>query len=170
MQGVQKKKPHSQFYAGQADCKECSHDAKNVLMAVKRQNELEWFGRLSEHEKDALRKAYSKEKEKCDKERGRVRFNIKKYKEEVEARQGVRFEGRRRFMTQKQFMKHARSEEGGLLVTWQSICCDCVVPSRVVPPCCSELALLRWLVALNILKVILGSQVLAVLQGPACVA
>ena len=111
-----KKKPESQFYAAQAECKDCSHATTNV----KRQNEEAWYNSLSEVEKENMSKAYQKEKEKSDKVRGRVRFNVKKYKEELQARSGVRFEGRRRFMTEKKFMAYARSEEGGDLTKAQA--------------------------------------------------
>eukprot|EP00439_Symbiodinium_sp_Y106_P047100 s97_g6.t1 len=111
-----KKKPESQFYAAQAECKDCSHATTNV----KHQNEEAWYNSLSEVEKENMSKAYQKEKEKSDKVRGRVRFNVKKYKEELQARSGVRFEGRRRFMTEKKFMAYARSEEGGDLTKAQA--------------------------------------------------
>ena len=115
-----KKKPESQFYAAQAECKDCSHATTNVKRAVQRQKEEDWYNSLSEVEKDNMNKAYLKEKEKSDKVRGRVRFNVKKYKEELQARSGVRFEGRRRFMTEKKFMAYARSEEGGDLTKAQA--------------------------------------------------
>ena len=88
--------------------------------AVQRQKEEDWYNSLSEVEKDNMNKAYLKEKEKSDKVRGRVRFNVKKCKEELQARSGVRFEGRRRFMTEKKFMAYARSEEGGDLTKAQA--------------------------------------------------
>ena len=108
-----KKKPESAFYAAQADCKECSHVVKNVMLAAQRQGEREWYDGLSEVEKDNMRKAYLKLKERCDKECGRVRFNVKKYKEELQIKHGVRFEGRHRFMDEKQYVTFPRSEKGG---------------------------------------------------------
>ena len=107
-----KQKPHSEFYAAKAECRDCSHVQTNVLRQVRRQKETAWYDTLSEVEKENMNKAYVKVKKECEKDRTRVRFSVKKYKEELEARAGLRFEGRNRFMTKKQYISYARSEEG----------------------------------------------------------
>ena len=75
---------------------------------------------LSETEHTDLVKAYSKEHERATKERSRVKFSIAAYKEATVEQDGVRFEARRRLMTEKVFIEHAQTTEGGDLTKSQA--------------------------------------------------
>ena len=75
---------------------------------------------LSETERTDLVKAYSKEHERATKERSRVKFSIAAYKEATVEQDGVRFEARRRLMTEKVFIEHAQTTEGGNLTKSQA--------------------------------------------------
>ncbi len=108
-----KKKALTSFYQSQAVCKECSHAKKNITKMAKAQKEEAWLATLSESEMEQLSKAYMKEKEKAEREHGRVRFQLKRYKETVKAATGLRAEARRRFMNEAQYMKFAQSDDGG---------------------------------------------------------
>ena len=131
-----KSKSSAEFYQNQAGCKQCSKDLKNLENHAKRSNELEWFRNLDEAGKDSLVLAYNKEKDKADKERSRVKFNLSVYKERVVQQSGLRKEGRRRFMTEAAFYVWSKTAEGGSLsqgqaeAKWNDMLNDAKVPSQ----------------------------------------
>ena len=104
-----KKKPSNNFYASQNDCKECAHHWKNVKLFVKRQDEEEWFKGLSEAEQEALVKAYIKTRSRAEKDRSKIKFSARKYREELD---GAKVQHTRRLMNEAQFVKWAQSTEG----------------------------------------------------------
>ena len=87
-----RKKSLAHFYAAQNDCKTCSPHWKNVSLLVKRQGQEAWFMLLSESEQNDVVKSYSKAREKADKERTKLAFTVRKYKEELKAQEGTRLQ------------------------------------------------------------------------------
>ena len=67
-----KQKPHSEFYAAKAECRDCSHVQTNVLRQVRRQKETAWYDTLSEVEKENMNKTYVKVKKDYEKDPARV--------------------------------------------------------------------------------------------------
>ena len=103
--------PEASFYQDQAMCKDCSKESRNVANIAKNQDCLPWFRSLSENEKAELLRSYRKAKEKAHKERSKLKFCLKTYRETVRAQQGQRFERRRRLMSEAQYIKYAMLEE-----------------------------------------------------------
>ena len=129
-------KPLSEFYTNQAGCRQCSKDMKNLENHAKTSKETEWFKGLDEGQKDLLLQAYNKEKERAEKERSRVKFNMSVYKQRSLHATGVRKEGRKRFMTEQAYNAWTRTPEGGSLTQtqaeqkWQEMKDDEKTPSQ----------------------------------------
>ncbi|CAJ1393983.1 unnamed protein product, partial [Effrenium voratum] len=115
-----KKKPVSDFHQQQGTCKPCWNAIRGLKRFAKAQGQEVWLKALSETEHTDLVKAYSKEHERATKERSRVKFSIAAYKEATVEQDGVRFEARRRLMTEKVFIEHAQTTEGGDLTKSQA--------------------------------------------------
>lgn len=129
-------KPLSEFYANQAGCKQCSKDIRNLENHARNSKETEWFKGLDDGQKDLLIQAYNKEKERAEKERTRVKFNMSVYKQRSLHATGLRKEGRKRFMTEQAYYAWTRTPEGGSLTQtqaeqkWQEMKDDEKVPSQ----------------------------------------
>ncbi|CAJ1401414.1 unnamed protein product [Effrenium voratum] len=115
-----KKKPVSDFHQQQGTCKPCWNAIRGLKRFAKAQGQEVRLKALSETEHTDLVKAYSKEHERATKERSRVKFSIAAYKEATVEQDGVRFKARRRLMTEKVFIEHAQTTEGGDLTKSQA--------------------------------------------------
>ncbi|CAE7489946.1 unnamed protein product, partial [Symbiodinium sp. CCMP2456] len=113
--------PLDEFWEDQGRCKTCSKEKKSVIDMAKRQGELEWFKSLDEKGQVDLSKAYKKAKTHAEKDRTKVKFSVKRYKESVLASTGHRGERRRRLMSEGQFMSWATSDDGDNLSKQQAI-------------------------------------------------
>ena len=131
-----KSKALSDFYQNQAGCKQCSKDMRNFENHARNCKEVEWARSLDDAEKDALLVAYGKEREKAEKERTKLKFSMTNYKQRTVHAQGVRKEGRRRFMTEQGYYAWSRTPEGGSKTQkqaeekWQEMLNDPKVPSQ----------------------------------------
>ena len=131
-----KSKALAEFYNNQAGCKQCSKDMKNLENHAKASRETEWFKGLDDGQKDSLLQAYNKEKERAEKERSRVKFNMSVYKQRTLHSTGYRKEGRKRFMTEQAYYAWSRTPEGGSLTQaqseqkWQEMKDDDKIPSQ----------------------------------------
>eukprot|EP00439_Symbiodinium_sp_Y106_P021261 s8205_g2.t1 len=112
--------PLGEFWEDQGRCKVCSKEKKSVLDMAKRQGELEWFRSLDDKGQTDLSKAYKKAKTQAEKDRTKVKFSIKRYKETLVASTGARGETRKRLMSQSQFIAWAQTEEGDGLTKQQA--------------------------------------------------
>ena len=115
-----KNKPMCDFYSNQAGCKQCSKDLKNLENRAKACKETEWFRALDEAERDSLLQAYNREKDRAEKEKSKVSFNMLQFKNKTVHAQGLRKEGRRRFMTEMAYMEWTKTAEGGCLTKSQA--------------------------------------------------
>ena len=113
-------RPLSEFFQGQAGCKPCSKDVRNLENHARSSGEVGWFKALSEGEMDALLQAYQKERQRASKERTKIKFNMTTYKEKTVHSVGTRREGRRRMMFEEQYYAWARTAEGGSLSRQQA--------------------------------------------------
>ncbi|CAE7038123.1 unnamed protein product [Symbiodinium sp. CCMP2592] len=112
--------PLSDFWEDQGRCKQCSKEKKAVIDLARRQGEIEWFKTLDEKGQVDLGKAYKKAKTQAEKDRTKVKFSIKTYRESVVASAGLRGERRRRLMSESQFIAWATSDDGDNLTRQQA--------------------------------------------------
>ena len=103
--------PMDEFYNDQASCKACSKESKNLINMAISQGCLPWLKSLSEKEKQDLQRAVRKARLQAEKERTKLKFSLKTYRETLKSQTGQRMERRRRLMSEAQWMKHAMEEE-----------------------------------------------------------